>query len=175
VIPLIVLVQKDNPDSKESFACGTCRRFYGDQRAEAEACCSPRHCECGTVLERSAGYSACAACRTRHASEKEAEWFEKARKVTPAEYEHEPVHWDGGGHGDFGEGFWSSVEELLEHCESQEIEPPEYVWGCEPTTLTLDGTDIVSRALEDFYENAFDHVSKEDLRQLDEFLVAWCK
>jgi hypothetical protein len=171
---VIVMVQKDNPVAPENYACGECRMFWGTQRTLAEECCGPRTCTCGARIERKEGYSHCRDCRAKAATERENERFAKATKVTNAQYEHEPVYYDGHG-GDYGDGYWSTLEALLEHCEQHGCEPPEYVWGCAPKVLTLDGSDIVSRALEDeFFEDAFDTIAAKDLAELDAFLTAWC-
>lgn len=169
----IVLVQKDNPASKENYACGKCHQFWGGEQKLADECCGQRICECGTTITEK-HFTVCAECRAKREVEREAALFEKATKVTLAEYEHEVVYWEGSGSGDMGDGFWS-IDALLEHCEQEEIELPEYVWGCTPKQMMLDGTDIVSRELEDAYENAFDDVSEEHLRQLNDFLTEWCK
>jgi len=175
-VETIVLVQRDKPDSLENYACGKCHVFYAGERAEADACCAPRACACGAVIEERY-YSACAACRAITESTREAEEFAKATKVTYAEYDEEVVFWDGHGSGDMGgDGFWSSLETVLEHCDQEELARPMFVWGVSRTYLSLDARSILESNLEsqEFYEDAYDNIPGPEIEALDAYLKALC-
>lgn len=177
---ILTFVQEDKPDAPKNYGCGKCKLFWGGSLENAEQCCQPplpKNCACGKLIDASC-YVVCGECRAKNNSEREAARFEKAKKVTYEEYDEEIIYVDGYGSGDMiGDGYWSSLDEFLDHCESEDIEPPEYVWGVSQQKFTLDAEDIIDSALEnqEFYEDARGNISKEDMNALDKFLTEWCK
>lgn len=106
------------------------------------------------------------------------ERFEKAKKVTIAEYDG-PIFRDGTG-GDWGEGYFSDIDALLDHCESNGEDPPSYVWACSPKPFELGERaveDFLERELEsqEMYEGAGDHITAEQRKELSDILEAWAK
>lgn len=180
----IVLVVKDRPDAKENYACGGCNRFYGGDQKLAARCCLPdRYCgECDAKLPASrvhlcdACYAPIAAKLTAEAADREAARFEAAKKVSYEEYPEVVVFWEGAGSGDMeGDGYWSSLDALLEKCDEDGIERPKYVWGVRRQYLSLDAETVLEREFEsgEFHDGVGDHVPKALHDELDAFLKAW--
>lgn len=76
----------------------------------------------------------------------------------------------------YGNGYFYDIRDLEDYCKDYDIEMPKYVWGTSKQEITLDAYDFVSQALEESYEDAFDHVNEEELDKLqmacDEFIKA---
>lgn len=52
---------------------------------------------------------------------------------------------------------------------------PKYVWGTISKSLSLDAGDIVSTALDEWYEEAFEFVDNDSLAKLQTALNVFCK
>lgn len=82
------------------------------------------------------------------------------------------------GAGDYEEGFFSSVEKLLEICARLEISRPSEeapAYACEPMHLRLNAADILERALEveGHPEEAIESLSIEGNKALADFVEDW--
>lgn len=124
--------------------CAKCR-VVARSREDAEQCCQPRKCECGSEVER--GWICCNECRRKKDVARERERFEKAEKLT---------EWDGwvfcGGIG--SDGFSESLEDFYDNWADEHDgggELPEYVWACKENHLVH--ADI---AIENFDLNELD-------------------
>jgi hypothetical protein len=106
-------------------------------------------------------------------AEKEQKWFEKSQKLRIEEYDG-PVYWDGHA-GDIGDGYFSDVDALLDYCEQEGMEVPEYVWACAKTDMRLDAESIVESAVEDMYEDAYDSIPNKAMVSLQAYLDTWAK
>jgi hypothetical protein len=152
------------------WACAQCGSLYGGVRdttrsgpSIAEACCTPRKCDCGEPAERHR--TACAACIAQHEAEREAERLAAAEKLDAWDGW---VYWDAANHND---GYFNSLGQLLDWHEEQvadgETAPPlpEFVFVCRATpACTLDADDLIERATEDAFEDAADQVQgREEL------------
>lgn len=103
-------------------------------------CCEPRPCpECGEPIEPRAY---CRPCSDRKQRERDERDFEKARKVEGV-YENWVTD---------GDGWWSCVEDYLEHCECRDIEPRAYLWGSVARTADIDAEDLLYRVCEEAFD-----------------------
>ena len=137
------------------FYCSKCR-CVAKTEGEANTCCGEKLCKCGkpTISKYQAQCHDCWIWEHRETeTKKEWERFEKARKITPAEYSGEMV---------FHEDHYYNDE--------KEIEPaPEYVWATKNVGLTKASTqDVTERIL----DNAWDEAEESDLNGIDELAAA---
>jgi len=72
----------------------------------------------------------------------------------------------------YNEGYFTKMEELIDYCEEEEIEIPEYVWSTSRIDLSLDAYSILEDACSDLHEEAFGSVDNID--ELQKYLDAWC-
>ena len=144
------------------FACASCGKCYStaiyackedravhEARRAADECCAPRHCACGTEIEKM--WTACAPCRERH----------KLQRATIAPDSGGPVYIDGY-RGGWGDGYFEDVADLLESCETYEVAPPAYCHPCTASPLALDTDRILEAACEDQHEDAADQIVGAD-------------
>jgi hypothetical protein len=144
------------------------------KRDEAAAHCM-KVCVCGNKLDYHY-FLRCKECRDKADHEKERKRFEKAEKLSLEAYADDPVFWEG--HvGRYGEGYFSGVDEVLDYCETEGFEVPEYVWACTATDFSLDAANIIESELEsqEMYEDAADNVSEEARKRLQAYLDVWTK
>lgn len=138
---------KQDGTSAGVFYCGGCRVTYRTQ-TEAEECCTMRTCSvCKCVIDR---YRImCDACIAFHRAAKESERFAKSDKLT---------EWSGwvmvDGYGS-QDGYFDSVEALIEWCDDEEVNRPKYAWTCKEihfVNVNADSIydDIMDAAYEDF-------------------------
>jgi hypothetical protein len=179
------LIVKGREDHVIGYACPACgcamlvhkrsdpKLYEADrlhkQQEAAQHC--QKLCPCGQVL---AAYRLrCRACLDHLEQEKEQARFEKSEKLTIEQYDG-PVYWDGHS-GNIGDGYFSDIDALLDHCEQEGLDVPEYVWSCEPKEMKLSAEDIIERAVEEMYEDAYDSISEKSKIHLQLFLDTWCK
>lgn len=141
------------------------------QREQAAEHCV-KACPCGQLIERSY-HLRCNACYAQMEADKEKARFEKAKKLTIEEYDG-PVYWDGHS-GDIGDGYFSDVEALLDYCEQEGRDVPEYAWACDKEEMKLNADGIVENATSNMFEDAYDHVPNKDIVSLQAYLDVWCK
>lgn len=146
---------------KTAYQCGKCNKKAYFDRQLAEDCCKPRYCEdCGKELDPKWYRTVCEPCHITRL-------FSKAEKLT---------EWDGWvyreGYG-YNDGYFSSVDELLQYCEDEGEDPPEWVFVCSETKHELDTDNILENMLDDAYEGARDHLVDE--KELYDFIEAWNK
>lgn len=104
-------------------------------------------------------------------AKRRAEAFEKATKIPAAEYTGW-VSWPGCVGDD---GYFESVQELLNHCAKTGKPAPTFVWACKPIPLHLDAEGIVDQALEEHHEGAKDFISNAEMERLQVLLDEWAK
>lgn len=73
----------------------------------------------------------------------------------------------------YQEGFFSEMDELLEYCEENDVDVPEYVWSTTKRGISISADDILEQACEELHEDARDRLVGED--ELQKFLDEWCK
>ncbi len=141
------------------FACKSCQRSHLD-KANAEKCCSPYACHvCG--VETRQYYTA----RERHSR--------GARLLKATITDNSPCEWvydeNGGGH---QEGYFDSVESLLDWYSDEDGSRPLYVYACkERRWKGISLGDVLENELDDHYEDAEDALV--EVKELGEFLRAW--
>lgn len=181
-IRLYISIPHENP---AAFACGKCRVVCPSEE-DATAHCACRRC--GAIIEplpRLGRGRICATChpieaqesateRQRLAAEQDAASFAKAKKVPASEWTG-PVVWDCGSGDMSGDGYYSGTEAVEDECAQGGRELPEYVWGTEEESMSLDAGDIIQRALEDAYDGAADQISAEAQAELQALLDGWCE
>lgn len=143
------------------FCCSECRIVYRS-KAEAEACHGERICACGEKITLNYR-KVCDKCQSelwrKDAAEKEAEKFEKAKKITEAEYTGELVYCGG--------KYYESVEYSIDlYLEGQE---PEYVWACADRGLQKAS---VSDITEQILDSAWEDADETDLNGIEELQAA---
>ena len=138
-----------------AYACGTCGSVVGSTLVHGDAAHAIAATHCGPWICRVCGVehdwshqTICHDCWAKSRAEREAErdakCFATATKLSAAEYD--------GWVSDGDEGFWSSVEDALDH---------------------YDG--VIEHALEDHYEDAADQIDDTDVARLQVALDAWCE
>jgi hypothetical protein len=165
-----------NAKERTFYVCGKCERIHEALDA-AKRCCI---CETDGCTETVKQYhSHCEehykAWRDKEEQERRTRdletdrlKFEKAAKIPASEYDG-PVYADGMP-GTCGEGYYSSVGDLLESLYSDES-PPEYCWATSPLgPIPLSARDILEGAMDEYHEDAIQDV---DVTGLQKLLDAW--
>jgi hypothetical protein len=148
--------------------CTTCRTVSQTQEA-AEACCRPAVCEsCGQEMSKPQYWHKCDKCRQAEFESgkiaKEVERYAAAKKVT--EFEGWVYCESIGGH---NEGFFESLQELIDFCQDEEALMPDYCWACNAISFVhLD----ISNALADIEENGYEDFDADECNRLDELKKA---
>ncbi len=158
-----------------AFQCDACQRIFAN---EGGYDC----CHCWTCRkEQVCGIGSCADCcakdkaeRIAELAKREADLFEKAEKLTEAEYEAtgNTVVFSDVGSGDMnGEGYFSSIEVVREHIDPEKL--PLFVWGTSQTRFSLDAAGIVESACEqdDVAEGTLENITGID--ELQKLLDTW--
>ena len=145
------------------FYCSQCLIVYRTKE-EADFCHRERLCACGKKIESiHSRQSKCGDCDQAEWKEKErkkeAERFERARKIKESEYTGEHVM--------CGDSYYDSVEDAIDQfLEGQE---PEYVWACKEHGIPkVDLEDITTNML----DNMWDGADTSDLNGLEEMEAA---
>lgn len=165
-----------------AYACAKCgvlftvsKRFTDEDRPrkkdEASKHCD-RTCECGNVLEQN-GYLKCRPCLDKVEADKESARFTAAEKLSSADYD-SPVYWEGHS-GGMGDGFFSGVDEVLDYCEDEDLEPPEYVWACSERKFALNAERFLENQVESqqLFEDAFDRIGEARIAEMQAYFDKW--
>lgn len=67
---------------------------------------------------------------------------------------------------DFDE--YESDEEMMNNF-------PEVLWLTDPVDISLDADSIIENACEELHEDAYDNISEEDIKELQNLLDEWCR
>lgn len=156
-LPLPKKLVVEDTGALVAFACPKCGLLFilskteteegkEEKAREASAHCV-KQCHCGKPLESHYRLH-CADCRDSLEAARERARFMAATKLTIEEYPDHPVFWAGHSGDMNGDGYFSSVDLLLDHCEDQAVDVPEYVWACTRHDLKLDVGSILQDALE---------------------------
>lgn len=178
--PPVEIVRKHD-QALVGYACSTCGVFFtirkmsviaGRELTEEEAkqeatqhCV--KFCICGQPLEKYYKLL-CSACQGAREAEREKARFEKAEKISIEDYDG-PIVWD--------DEYYDSVDALLDHCESEGLDVPEYVWSTSPQVFSLSAENVIERELElqEMHEDAYDYVGTKAKDNLQAYLDVWCK
>lgn len=107
----------------------------------ADDCCRPRHCNCGVEIDKH--WTACSTCRI-------ASKLRKAKRIGH-DYDGPVYSEDTEGHDLSGEGYWPSLNELLDLPDD---ELPVYCHPCTQEPFELDAEGILCSALSEMHEGA---------------------
>ncbi len=114
-------------------------------------------------------------CVTKLATEQEKSRYDKAQKYTidtvPSKSKimfYSDVYKD-------NEGYFSEIEELVDYCNDEDIEIPDYIWGTYETQISFYAHDIIGNACDDLWEGAYDSIDSKDIAELQNLLDNWCK
>lgn len=96
--------------------------------------------------------------------------FAKAKKIKIEDYEGTFIY-------DYtSDEYYKDIDEFLDYCEREDVEPSKYVYGCKPINFILDMYRVVENELENnHYENAIDNIDKKSLESLQEMVDEWTK
>ena len=151
------------------YYCSHCRAVHATKDG-ATQCHGSLICACGKSVE-DRFYSSCRECRNAEWATKvkaeEAKRFEAAEKISEAEY----------GEGEvfdyFSDEYFSSLEELGEHYESEDKALPDYAWACKNIGVQkADIESVIEPIIAEMWEDADEddlNGTVELLRAIDEF------
>ena len=79
-----------------------------------------------------------------------------------------------------GDGFFEDWDEFFEEWWDEDKDKefptrPEYVWITTPNEFRIYAENICENATNDLYEGAYEDISEEDFKRLQNFLDDWCK
>jgi len=169
---------KRGSDEIVAYACSKCGTVVGSARQHGDAAREVAATHCGPWICRVCGVehdwshqTICHDCWAKSRAEREAErdakCFATATKLSAAEYD--------GWVSDGDEGFWSSVEDAIDHYDGEDLDCPEWLWACRRVPLHADADGVIEHALEDHYEDAADQIDDTDVARLQVALDAWCE
>ena len=163
-LPLIV--DGREPRTVVAYACGKCG-VVRKTEAEASRCCEPRVCACGTGIAETY-FTACSKCRASQEATRAEAKHAKAKKIRLADYELEWVYCD------CCEEYYSDSSELFDRHHDDGTDLPSWAWACEKKILSLNASDILVNALEDFHEEAYDNIEAGAIAKLQVAMDAFC-
>lgn len=137
------------------WKCGVCGRHYQDE-AITDTCCKCD--ECGEVVEFTGAFqSRHRECESKRHSRRCAERLAAAEEVP---YEGGFVYSDevSGYH----DGYFCEMDDLLEYCECEEVDLPEFVFACTPTKHAMDLESILEDVCSDGPEDMADQFDIPD-------------
>ena len=147
------------PDGKEVSvsACGVCGTVHPNEPA-AVACCAPNLCACGQVLE--GGWPReCDACRSKAMEARRLAVYEEAKKVAWTEYDGAWLSLPD------SDRYFPDLDSLLDHFDGEPVENiPTWAFGCTSRKFSMDAQGILENQLEDWFEEATEHIP--DLAEL---------
>ncbi len=150
-------------------------RIYEDNRKcrqeEAAQHCV-KTCPCGKLIEDSYRLR-CRACRQQIEVDKERAFFEKSAKLAIEQYDG-VLYWEGHT-GSLGDDYFSDIDEILDYCEQEGVDVPEYVWTCKPEEMQLDAERVIESAIWNMFEDARDYIPTKHVAALQAYLDVWCK
>jgi hypothetical protein len=171
-------------NGQQLWCCETCGSLKLDQES-ADKCCVCSYCDQPIEQDKigKGDYSYIhGKCSDEREREREAARIEKAEKLDSWDG---PVQWDGV-RGGWGDGFFSSLDELIESLEDDDdddgAELPEYVWCCkEAKRARISLSSVLENLAEDMYEDAADNFQGVDelqaavdkFNELNKSVISW--
>ena len=146
--PSPVMLCERNSREVAGWRCKRCGAIYGASWYRiALACCAPRMCDWrdGCAEDAEPGTMYCPTHLPQMQAAAELASFQSARKITASAYQgwvFSEVDPDRA-----GEGYYDSADELLQHCRSKGIEPPNYAWACNELRASSDADTVIEDAL----------------------------
>ena len=148
------------------YYCSECRIVHRDKE-QADWCHGERVCACGKKITQGYFQKTCNDCQWAEVCEKgrlkEAERFEKARKITEDQYDGDMVYLD--------DKYYESVLDAIDEYDVGT--EPEYVWACKDVGVPRASSDsIVEHCLDNMWEDA-DSSDLNGLEELDAAIAAF--
>lgn len=140
------------------YYCGKCNIVHRGKVA-ADECCKDWRCKrCNVECDKFR--TLCKDCWHLDRNEKDAAVMEKAELVEGYNGFVHSLKLAGP-----QDGYFPDLDELIEYCETHDIEPPEFVHCCKPTVLCVHVSDILERLEDNGYEEMTEHaVGVDELR-----------
>lgn len=161
---------------EDEIPCPKCKglRFYyveKNGKGYIETC---RECHTGKLYickycekPNKSDFCNCKIAQEKRYAKRDINHYEKAEKLTPKQYDGW-VYSDGLG---YNEGYFDSTDALLEWCEDEEVEVPEFAFCCTEERHLLDIDSAIESMLEEAYEDARDYLKDE--QELYDFVKKW--
>ena len=122
-----------------------------------------KHCQKGNKSD----YCNCKKAWEERTIKRDISYCEKAEKLFPIQYDGW-VYFEGLG---YNEGYFESVGELIEYCEDEGIDVPDWVYCCKGERHLLDIDSAIESMLDEAYEDARDDLKDE--KELYDFVEKW--
>lgn len=148
------------------------------QQGYIEKC---RHCydgiihlcpDCGKPVR---GFCDNPECREKSEQKEENKRYDKAIKCSFAECPDDRKTMMYSDFYGYNEGYFTNFDELIDYCESEDIPIPDYCWSTTQIDMSIDADSLIESACEELYEDAEEHISDEDRKELQDFLDKWCE
>jgi hypothetical protein len=144
----------------DAYQCPVCGKVYLNEES-ADRCCEPKRCACGEIV--SIYRTQCDTCSKLESKRWANEKYEKAPKITVAEYiEKFPNN------GVFvGVNYYDDIDYAIESNEGEDF----VMYGSEEMYITLSTENMLEQALEDAYEDA--EFDADAIDELNDFIEKW--
>lgn len=130
--------------------------------------------KCGNVIGKSTWCNNKRCIDIRN-EESELALYEKANKYTLDNVPKEFCEYFYSEHYECDEGYFFDIDSLEDYCKDNDVDMPKFIWGTAKKKLFIDADDVVSNALEEWYEDAFNRVNDDELSKLQVALNNFCK
>lgn len=135
--------------SPDQYHGGTRQDRLAAARNGAIHCCDARCQQCGTPVKKY--HSRCCDCSEKRMAQERRAWAARAEPCTLADTDW--IYADGYG-SSYGDGYFPSMDELVEWCRDEGVDLPAYVHPCNEITVSVDAAEI--------YERIDEEVATED-------------
>lgn len=131
--------------------CEKCKSMR-TRKKFAESCCTPKVCECGEPVAGNRTNE----CNRCHQYKNDLIWRERLDRATLVD--HDGWVWSRDVDG-IRDGYFQSVDELIEYTFDNESDVPEYAFACNAKILQVDICDILERLDDNGWEEMTEHAS----------------
>lgn len=124
-------------------------------------------------------------CEQYKAKEEEEKRIKYQEKISKAEeVDIEDIDSDMWFYDEYMDDFFSDVDSFVdaykdfdEYASDEEMmnNLPEVLWLTDPVDISMDADDIIASACEDLHEDAYENISSEDTKELQNMLDEWCE
>lgn len=138
---------------------------------------------CGKQIQK--GYINKCDCEQYKAKEKEEKRIKYQEKISKAEeVDFKDIDSDMWFYDEYMDDFFSDVDSFVdaykdfdEYASDEEMmnNLPEVLWLTDPVDISMDADDIIASACEDLHEDAYENISSEDTKELQNMLDEWCE
>ena len=144
----------------KAWKCENCGQVYTNEYV-ASTCCKQYTCDiCGVLTNK---------YRTRCDACHEQKCYDAATKITLKEWEEKyPTYMVF-----YGDDYYYSVEDLLEHCADNNDELPEYCYGTDKEEYCLDVDSILTQIYDDMSCEDDYYFDEQGRKEFEEFAKQW--